>query len=174
STCESGRQPVPLRDLLLAPGRSSDPGVDGRCSAVRPRQRTEPHHALIGGASSLIVVVAPFALTDSIPASRVAADAYIWLVPMTWPFAAFRLKYSLPFDAVLRSERASSPQFFCTEAMPFSADAFALYVSLRRIVSPLPALRTKEYCPLSFWLSTYHPAMNASLLREVPPPDSAA
>src|SRR5690606_7435765 len=58
--------------------------------------------------------------------------------------------------------------------MPFSADAFALYVSLRRIVSPLPALRTKEYCPLSFWLSTYHPAMNASLLREVPPPDSAA
>src|SRR5690606_34733726 len=35
-------------------------------------------------------------------------------------------------------------------------------------------LRTKEYCPLSFWLSTYHPAMNASLLREVPPPDSAA
>lgn len=34
-------------------------------------------HELRGGSSTLIVVDAPFALTDSIPASRLAADAYI-------------------------------------------------------------------------------------------------
>ena len=52
---------------------------------------------------SLIVLVEPLALTETIPASRFASDAYIWLVPITWEFAARKLKNALPLDAVFRS-----------------------------------------------------------------------
>jgi len=41
---------------------------------------------------SLMVFVPPLVLTDSIPASRDAADSYIWLLPITWPLAAFSVK----------------------------------------------------------------------------------
>ena len=60
-------------------------------------------HALIGPSSDLIVDDGPLALTDSIPASRLEADAYIWLVPITCPFVDFRLKNSLPLEAVFFS-----------------------------------------------------------------------
>lgn len=45
-----------------------------------------------GQASAFRVAPAALALTDSMPASRLAADAYIWLVPITWWLAARRLK----------------------------------------------------------------------------------
>lgn len=41
---------------------------------------------------SLIVVVVPFVFTDAMPPSRLDAEAYIWLDPMIWWLAAFRLK----------------------------------------------------------------------------------
>ena len=52
---------------------------------------------------SLTVLVAPLFFTESMPASRDCAVAYIWLVPMTWWLAAFRLKNDLPLEASLRS-----------------------------------------------------------------------
>lgn len=52
---------------------------------------------------SFTVVLAPFAFTEAMPASRAASSPYIWLVPITWWLAAFRLKYGFPLLAALRS-----------------------------------------------------------------------
>jgi len=58
---------------------------------------------------------------------------------------ALRLKNGRPSAADLRSKRSSSAQFFCTDAMPFSAAAFVSYCSLRRMTSAFPALSGQSH-----------------------------
>ena len=59
-------------------------------------------------------VAAPGALVlhDAMPLSRDEADAYISLLPMTWPLPALSEKYGDPFLATRRSKRPSSAAFF--------------------------------------------------------------
>ncbi len=90
------------------------------------------------------------------PPSIEAAEAYISLLPITSPLAALRTKYGSPLAEVLRSKRASSAAFFCTDAMPFSASALTLYMPLERITSPFPAFKLKWNCPfVAFFNSAF-------------------
>src|SRR6476620_5287432 len=109
----------------------------------RPR-RMGPEGAGEGQVLSLTVSVTPFVLTLAMPLSREDSLEYIWLVPMTCWLAAFRLKNSMPSDAVLRSYLASSAQFACTDAMPPLAESLAAYCWLVRIVCVLSAFNTKR------------------------------
>ena len=52
---------------------------------------------------SLTSLLVPFALTDPMPESRLDSEANIWLVPMTCPFTAFRLKNGFPLEEDFRS-----------------------------------------------------------------------
>ena len=51
----------------------------------------------------------------------------------------------------------SSGLFLRTEAIPLRADALRRYCSLRKMISPLEALSTKENWPLSFECNSYQP-----------------
>src|SRR5690606_34078083 len=71
-----------------------------------------------------------------------------------------------PPAAVLRSYCASFGAFLRTDSMPLSADALDEYISLFRIVSPLPACRRKYVSPLLAVFTTNLPAMRLLLRWE--------
>src|SRR5262245_11159892 len=76
-----------------------------------------------------------------------ASVEYIWLVPMTTRLAALKTKKGSPLRDVFRSYRLSCEAFALTDSIPAWALAFAVYISLVRMISPLPALRWKWYWP---------------------------
>ena len=66
--------------------------------------------------SSTSSAAGALAFTEAMPLSRPASSTYIWLLPMTWPLVAIRLRNGLPLLAVLRSKRPSSWLFLRTDA----------------------------------------------------------
>lgn len=87
------------------PGRSAgchvdDRPVSGWAAGKRPAparwsrrgRRPFPHAARGGYAISFTVALGPLFCTEAMPPSRAASLPYIWLVPMTWWLAAFRVK----------------------------------------------------------------------------------
>src|SRR5690606_34915019 len=68
-------------------------------------------------------------------------------VPITWPLPAFKLKKNLPFLASLRSYRLSSGAFFLTDSIPLRQEVLAVYPSLAKMTSPLPAFRLNWNSP---------------------------
>ncbi len=74
------------------------------------------------------------------PLSRAVAELYISLVPIVSPLPPFRMKNgSLTLDS-FSTYRESFDEFDLHDAMPSFAALFVVWLSLERIVPPLPPL----------------------------------
>lgn len=91
--------------MVPLPGRSAGCHVDDRPVSGRPPEKDRPRHDGAAGAVvrsrtpreacyaiSFTVALGPLFCTEAMPPSRAASLPYIWLVPMTWWLAAFRVK----------------------------------------------------------------------------------
>ena len=98
---------------------------------------------MTGDQTSTTAAFGAFVFTELMPFSIAEVDEYISLFPITWPLPAFRVKNGEPLAEVLRSKLSSFAAFFFTDSMPFSAALFDSYISLLKMISPLPAFRLK-------------------------------